>query len=137
MTPMMQADQIAQEFNATAERNYWRAAIAGTRTAPTVNFNSRSSMVQITYYPLSGAFTLTFNRANCSFGDFVASAFRSLSQVLQALKAAGMDIDAPLDDNCTMRMAYDGATKQTTIHMAKSASDWTDVLPLSFKVPEE
>lgn len=135
MTPVMIAQEIAHCFNGSGERQFWRAAVAGTRTAPAVNFNSRGSMVQLTYNVSSGVFYITFSRTACSFGDFIASAHRSLWQVLLGLKAAGLPFDAPTDEkDGTARFEYDPETKVVSVHMAKLADPWTEAQPVSFKV---
>lgn len=136
MTPMIDADEIAQAFNTAGERNYWSARVSSGRGLPAVNFNSRSSMVKVTYFPTRQQFHISFSRTACAFGDFMASAFKSLTQILLAMKAAGMDVAAPLDDTGCLRLEYDHTAKTVTCQLAKIGDDWQDTLPVSFKVLE-
>lgn len=135
-TKLMRADEIAHGFNGVAERKYWRATVAGTRVNPEVHFNSRSSMVVITYRISSGDFTVSFSRASAAFGDFLASVWRSLDQVLVALKAAGLPFAAPLDGLGTLRVEYDPRSKQTLVSAGWSGGAWPVAEPIPFKVPE-
>ena len=134
MTPLMQADEIAHAFNGSADRQYWRAVTGGLRTDPMVCFSSRASMVTVTYSPLTGAFNVSFAKTQCSFGDFLASAHRSLVQVQLGLKSIGMAITAPLDNKSILRLVYDPAVKGTRIALAEIGDEWTEAVPLSFKV---
>lgn len=130
MTPHMEADDIAHAFNSTTERKYWKATVGGTRALPTVYFKSRSAMVELTYYPASQRFAVTFNRATCSFGDFMGSTAKALSIVLAALKAAGHDTGAPLDDtDGTLRVEFDPKTKVAYVSLARLSDDWTEYTP--------
>lgn len=135
-TKLMQADEIAYAFNGVTERGYWRAAIAGTRTAPEVNFNSRASMVCVTYRIATNDFTVSFSKTHASFGDFMASVHRSLGQILASLKAAGL----PFEDafgSAPLRIEYDAKSKGVTIHMPVHPDDmWPGVEPMAFKVPQ-
>lgn len=135
-TRLMRADEIAAGFNTTTERQYWKAVVAGTRVNPEVHFNSRASMVRVVYRIASEDFTVAFSKASTAFGDYLASAHRSLAQVLVALKAAGLPFAAPLDDAATLRLEYDPSAKSAVIHMARLGDAWCDAEPLPFKVPE-
>ncbi len=134
MTPLMQADEIAHAFNGSAERQYWRAVIGGPRTDPHVSFNSRASMVTVAYYPSSGQYGVSYSKTQCSFGDFLASAHRSLVQVQLALKSIGLNVTAPLDNKSIMRLEYDPATKLAAVALAQTGDDWVEAQPASFKV---
>lgn len=130
MTPHMEADEIAHSFNATIERKYWKATVGGTRTVATVYFKSRSAMVELTYYPASRRFAVTFNRATCAFGDFMGSTHKALAVILSALKAAGHDVGAPLDDtDGTLRVEFDPKTKVAYVTLAKLGDDWQEYAP--------
>lgn len=135
-TNLMRADEVANGFNTVTERKYWRASIGGSRVYPEVHFNSRASMVCVVYRIASDDFTVTFNRSNAAFGDFLASVHRSMSQVLAGLKAAGLPFAAPLDETAVLRLEYDPRNKDAVIHMARTGDDWPAVEPLPFKVPE-
>lgn len=130
MTPLMDTQEIAQAFNAATERQNWKAYVGGSRTVPTVIFKSRSAMVELTYYPSSGAFAVLFSKATCAFGDFMASAHRAVLTVLTALKASGYPVSAPLDDNDgVMRTEYDPRTKVTYVSIARLDDAWQDYAP--------
>lgn len=130
MTPMMEADDIAHAFNSTTERKYWKATVGGTRSLPTVYFKSRSAMVELTYYPATRRFAVTFNRATCAFGDFMGSTAKALAIVLSALKAAGHDVGAPLDDtDGTLRLEFDPKTKVAYASLARLSDDWQEYAP--------
>lgn len=134
MTPLMVADDIAHAFNATHDKDYWRATVGGSRAMPTVNFNSRSSMVTLSYNPANRTYTITFQRTQCAFGDFMASAHRSLQQVMVALKAAGLPVVAPIsEDEGLLRVQYDPTTKQALVSIAGMRDDWPEVPAASFK----
>lgn len=136
VTNMMRADEIANGFNSVGEHTYWRAVIGGTRVNPEVHFNSRASMVRITYRIVPGDFTVSFSRTNVAFGDFMASIFRSLSQVLEGLKATGLPFTVPLEDTAALRVQYDPKTKAVFIHLANLGDVWLEAEPMPFKVPE-
>lgn len=134
LTKTMQAQEICDCFNASADRQYWRAAIGGSRTAPTVNFNSRGSMVQFVYHLNTGECFLSYSRTACAFGDFMASAYRSLWQILSALKSAGLPFACPVEGNGGVcRFEYDPDTKQTKVALAKLSDPWTEATPVRFK----
>jgi hypothetical protein len=134
-TKLMRADEVAVGFNSVNERQYWKAAVAGTRINPEVHFNSRASMVRISYRVTTDDFTVTFSRVNVAFGDFMASTFRSLAQVMACLKAAGLPFAAPVDDTATLRIEYDPRAKVAVIHIGASGDGWLTAEPLPFKVP--
>lgn len=130
MTPMMQADALAQAFNASTARENWKAHVGGTRTLPTVIFKSRTGMVELTYYTASNSFGVVFQRATCAFGDFMGATHRSLLTVLTALKASGHDVAAPLElDDGVVRIQFDPKTKQAYASLANMADDWRDYAP--------
>lgn len=135
-TNLMRADEIAAGFNSVVEREYWRAAVAGTRTHPEVHFNSRASMVCVSYRIVTSDFAVTFSKTSCAFGDYLASAYRSLAQVLTGLKAAGLPFETVLHVDAVLRIEYDDVRKATTIHIARMGDDWQSADPMSFKVPE-
>lgn len=134
-TKMMRADEIANGFNTTLERQYWRASIAGSRVNPEVHFNSRSSMVRVSYRIASSNFTVTFSRASASFGDFLASAYRSMEQVLTALKASGLPFSMPLGVTA-LRIQYDPRTKDHIVYVACEDDDWLNSETMLFKAPQ-
>lgn len=137
VTNMMRADEIANGFNSVIERQYWRASIAGSRSHPEVHFNSRASMVQISYRIVQADFTVSFTKANAVFGDYMASTFRSMEQVLSSLKAAALPFAACMDQNAVLRLEYAPVGGRVTVHIAHMGDDWPEksVEPLSFKVP--
>jgi hypothetical protein len=134
MTPLMRADDIADSFNATTERKHWRAVVGGTKALPTVCFNSSSSMVRLTYYPTAGVFAVAFNKATCAYGDFMASTYNSLTMIALALKAAGHEFLAPVDNtDGRLRVEFDPKTKQTYVTLASTSDEWTPYDTVSFK----
>lgn len=135
-TNLMRADEIAAGFNSVIERQYWRASVAGTRVNPEVNFNSRSSMVRVTYRIATSDFTVTFSKTSAAFGDYIASAYRSMQQVLASLKAAGLPFSAPVDARPVLRIEYDPEGKAVMVWIARMGDDWQDAQPMPFKVPE-
>jgi hypothetical protein len=135
-TKLMDADEIVQAFNGANERMYWKAALGGTRTNPVVHFNSRASMVRVTYAVATGEYVVSFSQAACAWGDFLASAFRSLAQITANLKAAGLDVSTAVADTTRLRVEYDPATKSATIHLANHGDAWQEAEPMAFKVPE-
>lgn len=135
-TNVMRADEIASAFNGATERQYWRASIAGGRLKPEVHFTSRASMVRVAYRVVTEDFTVTFSRAAGTFGDFLASAYRSLEQVRAALKAAGLPVTAILYERAVLRIEYDPVSKDATVFIARHGDPWQDVEPIPFKVPE-
>lgn len=135
-TKYMQADDIAHGFNSTDTRGYWVARVGGTRTNPEVHFNSRSSMVQLSYRIATSDFLLTFTHTQVAFGDYLASAHRSMVQILSALKAAGLPFAAPVEDRPTLRATYDPVTKGCVVALAPLGDDWPNAEPMVFKVPE-
>jgi hypothetical protein len=136
-TNLMRADELVNGFNGVIDRKYWRATIAGTRLHPEVYFNSRATMVRVVYRVVTDDFTVTFSKTSAAFGDFVASAYRALSQVLAGLKAAGLPFVSPPENaRPVLRIEYDPTTKTTVIHMARHGDEWTTAMPMPFKVPE-
>lgn len=135
-TNVMRADEIASAFNGATERQYWRASIAGGRLKPEVHFTSRASMVRVAYRVVTDDFTVTFSRSAGTFGDFLASAYRSFEQVHAALKAAGLPVAAVVHERAVMRIEYDPASKDATVFIAGHGDTWQDVEPAPFKVPE-
>lgn len=135
-TNLMRADELVNGFNGVTDRKYWRAAIAGTRVYPEVHFNSRATMVRVAYRVATDDFTVTFSKTSAAFGDFLASAYRALSQVLAGLKAAGLPFACPPPDaSPVLRIEYDPATKTVVIHMARHGDEWLNTEPALFKVP--
>lgn len=136
-TNLMRADEIAAGFNGVTERQYWKAAVAGTRVNPEVHFNSRSNMVRVSYRIATGDFTVKFAKASAAFGDFMASTYKAMGQVLASLKAAGLPFAAVVDEaTAVLRIEYDPRSKGVTVHVARAGDDWLDVEPMHFKVPE-
>lgn len=133
-TNYMRADEIAHSFNAVDERQYWRASIAGTRLKPEVNFNSRSSMVTITYRIATSDFTVSFSKSAVAFGDYMASTYRSMAQILAALKAAGLPFAEPLED-AALWIEYDPKSKDTVCGVVRHGDVWANAVPMVFKVP--
>lgn len=136
MTPMMKCHDIVAAFNTTTERKYWNATIAGSRQYPCVNFVSRASMIKITYWPSNNTYTVAFSKTACAFGDYVASIYRSMVQILTALKAAGEPVEVPLDAAGELRIKYHPVTKQMEISLANVNDDWTDAEPMPFKATD-
>lgn len=134
-TKLMRADEIAYGFNSVDDRKYWKATLAGTRVNPEVNFNSRSSMVIITYRISHADFVVTFERANCAFGDFLASAYRSLEQIVAALKASGFAFEQPLEPHPVLRVEYDPHSKLAFVALARCGDAWQELAPLPVKNP--
>lgn len=134
LSKLVSADTIAQEFNGALERKYWRAIVGGSRTAPTVIFNSRSSMVVVTLHVQGGYFTVKFSKVACAFGDFMGATHRALFQILTALKACGMDYLVPQPPEGLLRCEYNPETKETAIHFAHTGDSWLEVEPMPFKV---
>jgi len=129
-TSLMDADELAHTFNAVRERQYWTAVVGGTRTLPTIIFKSRSAMVELTYYTESKTFAVSFTKATCSFGDFMASTYKSLVAVLTAFKAAGLDTAAPVEgDEGVLRVEYDPKTKTAYVSLARMDDEWQDYAP--------
>lgn len=135
-TNLMRADEIANGFNSVTERRYWRAVVAGTRVNPEVHFNSRASMVRVTYRIATADFTVSFSRTSAAFGDFLASTYRSLEQVFTSLKAAGLPFPAMLDGEGVLRVQYDPRAKTVAVAVAFAYDQWTEAEPMPFKVPE-
>lgn len=135
-TKLMRADEIANGFNSVAERQYWKASLAGTRLNPEVHFNSRASMVRVVFRISHDDFTVTFAKSVTTFGDFLASVFKSMQQVTTGLKAAGLPFTAVLGYEATLRIEYSPNSKDAVIHLARMGDDWPDAEPASFKVPE-
>lgn len=135
-TSLMRADEIADAFNGVIDRKYWKASVAGSIRNPEVHFNSRSSMVCISYRIASEDFTVTFSRTSVAFGDFLASTAKAMSEVLASLKAGGLAICDALSDSAVLRVEYDPRAKTCTAHMAKGGDKWVDAEPMAFKVPE-
>ncbi len=133
-TKLMRADDLAHTFNSTEERGYWTAQVAGTRERPVVNFNSRSSMVRLSYVVDTQTFTIAFNKAAAAFGDFTGSAYRSLAQVAAVFKAAGLPFEVPIASP-VLRIEYDPETKVATVTLAKMGDDWAEAEPMPFKEP--
>ena len=134
MTPLLEADEMAMAFNTVAERLYWKATLGSLNRVPTVHFTSKSSMVKLTYYPANKRFAITFTKVSCAFGDFMASAYSSLAHVLLALKAAGYDLAAPLDNSDgVLRVEFDPVTKESYVQLAKLDDDWQEYAEPVFK----
>lgn len=133
-TLLVSADKLVTAFNATTERAFWSARMAGTGRAPLVRFASRSSMVELTYYP-DGRFLVNFNKVSCVWGDYMYAIHNAIHQVMSAAKAAGLAMPAPLDDDDgVVRIEYDPVEKQTWATLAKLADDWDQQQENAFKV---
>lgn len=135
-TRLMRADEIANAFNGITDRKYWRAAVAGTRVNPEVHFNSRASMVQVVYRIAQEDFTVAFSKASTAFGDYLASVYRSLEQVMVSLVASGLPFDMPDELSAVLRLEYNPATKVATVHLDHNGARWQTHEPAPFKVPE-
>ena len=132
-TNYMRADEIANGFNTTEDKQYWRASIAGTRLRPEVNFNSRASMVQVTYSIHEETFTISFSKSAVAWGDYLASAYRSMHQILTSLKAAGLPFPEPMD-GAELLVAYNPKTKEAIVTIGSHGDAWASVPPMPFKV---
>lgn len=135
-TKLMEADEIAYGFNGTTERKYWRAVVGGSRVYPEVHFNSRSSMVVVTYRLAHEDFTLSFARTDAAWGDFMAGAYKAMQDVLVGLKAAGLPFETPVGNAPVLRIEYGPHCKQPVVHMANLGDSWPEAEPMPFKVPE-
>lgn len=135
-TKLMEADDIANAFNASADHSYWRASIGGGRNTPEINFNSRSSMVTVTYRLASKDFTVAFSKSACAFGDYLASAYRSLEQIMARLVSAGCPFTMPAEESAVLRIEYNPGRKVAIAHLAHCGEAWLDAEPMPFKVPE-
>lgn len=130
MTPMMQADELAQAFNACTERQNWKAYVGGTRNLPTVIFKSKTGMVELTYYTSANVFGVVFMKATCAFGDFMQAAHRSVLTVLTALKASGHNVAAPMElDDGVVRIQFHPKTKEAYVSLANIEDDWQAYAP--------
>lgn len=134
-TKLMRADELANAFNGVEEREYWRATLAGSRLNPEVHFNSRASMVCVAYRVAHDNFTVSFAKTACAFGDYMASAYRSMRQVLDALKAAGLPVPTLDDTDGTLRIEYSPNSKEVTVYIAVMGDTWVSADPIPFKVP--
>lgn len=134
-TNLMRADDIVAAFNGATDRKYWRASIAGTRVNPEVNFNSRAAFVKITYRVATDDFTVSFSKTSAAFGDFLASTYRSLAQIVASLVAAGLPFSMPDEASAVLRIEYNPATKAATVHVDHAGANWVEVEPLPFKAP--
>jgi hypothetical protein len=92
-------------------------------------------MVRVSYRIASSDFTVAFSKTSASFGDFLASAYRSMAQILASLKAAGLPFPAPLDGDAVLRIEYDPNSKSAVVAIAGMGDDWQDATPMPFKVP--
>lgn len=137
-TKLMRADEIAAGFNTVVDRGYWKASIGGTRLNPEVHFNSRSSMVQVAYRITEDDFTVEFRRSACAFGDFLASTYKALAQVMASLKAAGLPFTSVLSpgDDTALRIEYNPIDKVAVVRLANRGDNWPEAEPMPFKVPE-
>lgn len=134
VTDHQKCDEIAHAFNLSTDRKYFKAVKSGTRALPTVTFNSRTSMVKLTYFPQGERFVVSFSKVTCAFGDYMISAYSALSTVLAAMKAAGMENAAPLDaKDGVLRLQFDPRTKESYVEIALTDDDWRDYGELSFK----
>jgi hypothetical protein len=139
VTPWIKADELAQDFNTCADRGYWVARVGGTHSAPTVKFASRSNMCELVLDFKANRFEITYKKTSCAWGDFTASMRKAVSQVLQAMKATGYPVEAPLDDiDGLLRIEFDPKSKRTYVTIADMADDWCNALPgTCFKAPEQ
>ena len=138
MTPLIRADELAQDFNTCADRGYWVARVGGTHSAPTVKFVSRSNMCEIVLDFKLNRFEVTYRKTSCAWGDFMASLRKAVSQILAAMKATGYAVPAPLDDfDGLLRVEFDPKSKATYVTLAGMEDDWCAALPDTyFKAPE-
>jgi hypothetical protein len=130
MTPIMEADMLAQAFNGTAERSYWVARVGGSPRMPTVKFTSRSAMIELVYHIETKRFSVVFRKTQCAFGDFLGGIHRALTQVHQGMKAAGLPVVAPLDENDgNVRIEYDFTTKEAYVKLTNLSDAWVSAVP--------
>lgn len=135
-TAYMRADEIAHTFNASRDRQYWKAVVGGSTNAPTVIFKSRTGMVELTYVVKDQSFFVTYSKVSCAFGDFMSSAYKSLNTVLLALKAAGLDVSAAVNGTeGTLRVEYDPRTREARVQLAETGDDWQKSLPTPVGTP--
>lgn len=136
-TALMDANDVVMAFNTVTDRKGWKAVIAGARVAPQVKFTSQSQMVEVYLHTTTSRVSVTFTKMACAWGDYIGAARRGLFAVLTALKAAGYPVAAPLsEDDGTMRMEYDLASKLTYIWLANLDDDWTQYEDKPFKALE-
>jgi hypothetical protein len=113
-------------FNSAGERANWRARVAGSRRFPEVRFSSRANMVVVTYSPNRQEFTVSFQRINCDWGDYLAGAYRSLAAITSVLKAGGLEFSTAISEDTRLRLEYHPRTKAVTIHLARHGDAWQD-----------
>lgn len=137
LTPMMEAIELVQTFNNCMDREGWRTVLAGTRERPAVKFSPRSLMADITLDWQTKRFTVSFSKMACAWGDYITAARRALFVVLTTLKATGSPVEAPLsDDDGTLRIEYNSATKETYIWCAALTDAWKPEAESPFKALE-
>lgn len=134
-TRMMRADEIVNGFNSATDHKYWRASVAGTRVNPEVHFNSRATMVRVAFRIATEDFTITFSKSSATFGDFLASAYRAVTQILAGLEAAGLPFQRA-DDFGNLRIEYNARSKDVIVSVALPGAPWANAEPMGFKVPE-
>jgi hypothetical protein len=83
-------------------------------------------MVVVTYSVNRREFTVSFQRANCDWGDYLAGAYRSLAGITAGLKAGGLEFSTAVSDETRLRLEYDPRTKAVAIHLARHGDAWQE-----------
>jgi hypothetical protein len=138
-TELAKVDAIAQDFNMVDERKYWKAQVGGTRIQPCVFFKSRSSMIEISYFPATEKFIADFTKVSSAFGDYMAGLHKALATILGALKAAGYTVAMPLNArDGVLRIEFNPSVKTASIMLAHVSDTWRESnTDIGFKVAEE
>ena len=102
-------NSIAEAFTVNCTRKNWfcrQYTINGAEgPREQVSFNDRQGLVSLTYDVQTGEnrrFSVSFNKAVASWGDYTNAIGKALQTVLSALEAGGLPFVAPVDPSETI-----------------------------------
>jgi hypothetical protein len=98
------AELIAEAFGVNCPKKNWAARVVkvtrGDKLTELVSFKDRQGLISIVYDTERQRFSVTFEKALASWGDYNNAIAKWLQTVLTALQAGGLPFEAPasLDD---------------------------------------
>jgi hypothetical protein len=124
-------ETIAEAFNVNCPKKNWSARIVrteyGGRLHEAVSFKDRSGLLTLVYDVDEGdcrKFSVIFNKAQASWGDYTNAIARGLHTVLSALQAGGLAFVAPVAvDAIIVRTQFGGIGGNVTVEVERREGD--------------
>lgn len=122
----MKANDIAEAFHTNCPKRNWKARIGSISRAgelvEQVHFADRTGLISLTYDLQTGEyrrFSVTFEKALASWGDYVSAIAKGVHTIMAALQSGGLPFVAPNSlEDIGIITRYLGAGGQVTAELA-------------------